>query len=107
MGDRLDPRLSFWFLGIAPLALLTGLFAYAIVHSKVIKTPKLLAFSLIFAGGMGNILDRLLFDRHVSDFINLDLPLLRGYIFNFADVWITAGVAWLALTTYLSANSPT
>jgi len=101
MGDRLDPRLSFWLLGIAPLALLTGLFAYTIVHSKAIKTPKLLAFSLIFAGGMGNILDRLLFDRHVSDFINLDLPLLRGYIFNFADIWITAGVAWLALIQYI------
>lgn len=107
MGDHLDPRASFWLLGIAPLLILTGLFAYTIAHARTIKTTKLLAFSLIYAGGMGNILDRLLFDRHVSDFINLDLPLLRNYIFNLADVWITLGVAWLALTTYLSANSPT
>jgi signal peptidase II len=104
MGDHLDPTPSFWLLGIAPLNILGGLFIYMLIHARTIKAPKLIAFALLFAGGMGNILDRLLFDRHVTDFINLDLPLLRGYIFNFADVWITAGVLLLALSAKRKAS---
>lgn len=98
MGDSLNPRISFWLLGVLPLTILPALFAYLIVHARNIQPTRLAAFSLIFAGGMGNILDRLVFDRHVTDFMNIDLPVLRSFIFNFADVWITVGVAWLALT---------
>jgi signal peptidase II len=97
LADNLSPRLSFWLLGILPLIILMGLFAYMVVHSRSIRTSRLMAFSLIFAGGLGNILDRLLFDRHVTDFMNIGLPILRSGIFNFADLCITAGVAWLAV----------
>lgn len=91
LGNGLDPRISFWVLGIVPLAVLLGLFGYVIVHADAIRPWRLAAFSLIFAGGMGNILDRLLFDRHVTDFMNVGVQSLRSGIFNFADVWITAG----------------
>ena len=92
MGDNLDPRVSFWFLGILPLTILMTVFIYVIIHARDIRPGKLIAISLIFAGGMGNILDRLLFDRHVTDFMNIGLLYLRSGIFNFADVWITTGV---------------
>jgi signal peptidase II len=58
---------------------------------------KLAALSLIFAGGIGNIIDRLFFDRHVTDFMNIGIVHLRTGIFNFADVWITTGVFYLLL----------
>jgi signal peptidase II len=97
LADNLHPRLSFWLLGILPLTILLGLFVYMIVHNRNIRTSRLMALSLIFAGGMGNIVDRLLFDRHVTDFMNIGVVFLRAGIFNFADVWITAGVAWVTL----------
>jgi signal peptidase II len=97
MGDSLDPRLSFWLLGILPMAVLSGMFAYVIVRIRTIRPAKLMALSLIFAGGMGNILDRLLFDRHVTDFMNVGIFSLRSGIFNFADVWITAGALWMII----------
>jgi signal peptidase II len=98
MGDDLSPVAGFWLLGILPLTVLMTLFGYMIVHARTIRPSRLMALSLIFAGGMGNILDRLLFDRHVTDFMNVGISSLRSGIFNFADVWITAGVIWLCLT---------
>lgn len=76
MGDNLSPRLSFWLLGIL---------------------SRLMPLALIFSGGMGNILDRLLFNRHVTDFMSVGIASLRSAIFNFADLWITIGVVWVAL----------
>lgn len=97
LANNLSPQLSFWLLGILPLTILMGLFAYIAVQSRDIRTSRLMALTLLFAGGIGNILDRLLFDRHVTDFMNVGLPILRSCIFNFADLWIAAGIAWLAV----------
>jgi signal peptidase II len=91
-ADDLNPRLGFWLLGILPLAILLGLFAYVIIHVQEMRIARMVGFSLIFAGGIGNILDRLVFDRHVTDFMNLGIRNIRTGIFNFADLWITAGV---------------
>jgi signal peptidase II len=96
-ADNLDPRVSFWLLGILPLAILLGLFAYVITHVQEMRMARMIGFSLIFAGGMGNILDRLVFDRHVTDFMNLGIRDIRTGIFNFADLWITTGVISLLI----------
>jgi signal peptidase II len=47
---------------------------------------------MIFAGGLGNIIDRIAFDRHVTDFMNVGIGSLRTGIFNVADMCVTAGV---------------
>jgi signal peptidase II len=94
-ADDLNPRLGFWLLGILPLAILVGLFAYVIMHAQEMRMARMIGFSMIFAGGMGNILDRLVFDRHVTDFMNLGIQNIRTGIFNFADLWITTGVILL------------
>jgi signal peptidase II len=84
-------------LGILPLAILAGLFVYVVRHVHEMRTVRMVGFSLIFAGGMGNILDRLVFDRHVTDFMNIGIMDIRTGIFNFADIWITAGVICLLI----------
>jgi signal peptidase II len=91
-ADNLDPGPGFWLLGILPLVILLGLFTYVIVHVQEMRMVRMVGFSLIFAGGMGNILDRLVFDRHVTDFMNLGIQNIRTGIFNFADLWITMGI---------------
>ncbi len=94
-ADGLDQRLGFWLLGILPLAILLGLFTYVIVNVQEMRIARMVGFSLIFAGGIGNILDRLIFDRHVTDFMNVGIQDIRTGIFNFADLWITIGVVSL------------
>jgi signal peptidase II len=95
VGDQLSGRASFWLLSVMPLGVMIFLFAYILRTFSRNSVYRLLALALIFAGGMGNIIDRLVFDRHVTDFINVDLPILRTGIFNFADFYITTGVVLL------------
>src|ERR1700759_5196123 len=59
LADDLNPRVSFWLLGVLPLAILGGLFVYVVRHVHEMRTVRLIGFSLIFSGGLGNILDRL------------------------------------------------
>jgi signal peptidase II len=91
-GEDLSKNASFWLLSILPLACLLLLFVYTIRKSKEMSLPRMLCLGLIFAGGVGNIIDRLFFDRHVTDFMNLGILQLRTGIFNFADLYITIGV---------------
>jgi len=52
---------------------------------------------LIISGGIGNIIDRILFDRHVSDFMILSFKGLHTGVFNFADVYVTVGAILLLI----------
>ncbi|HEY4197425.1 MAG TPA: signal peptidase II [Mucilaginibacter sp.] len=98
LGDNLSKSVSFWLLSILPLIFLLLVFVYAIRKIRELTTLQLLSFSMIIAGGLGNIIDRILFDRHVSDFMNIGISNLRTGIFNFADVCVTAGVIGLLLS---------
>jgi signal peptidase II len=58
---------------------------------------RVFSFALIFAGGIGNIIDRILYDRHVTDFLNVGFGNIRTGIFNVADICVTAGVIGILL----------
>lgn len=51
----------------------------------------IVAFACIFAGGVGNLIDRVRLDNIVIDFLNIGLGSLRTGIFNVADMAIMAG----------------
>lgn len=97
LGDHLSKNVGFWLLCAVPLTLLVCLFIYAIRHSSELSMGKMLGFALVIAGGLGNILDRFLFDRHVTDFMNIGVLDIRTGIFNFADVWVSIGAVVLIL----------
>lgn len=101
LGSDLPQAVSFWVLTMLPLSFLIGLFVYAMKKSSQLNWQILLPLALIFSGGVGNIIDRIFFDRRVTDFMNLGISQLRTGIFNFADVFVTAGVlmiVFLSLT---------
>ena len=98
LGDQLSKPVSFWLLSIAPLVFLLLVFVYAIRKMHELILLKILSFSMIVAGGLVNIIDRIMFDRHVTDFMNIGIQNLRTGIFNFADVCVTAGVIGLLLS---------
>jgi signal peptidase II len=92
LGEQLSKPVSFWLLSIVPLIFLLILFGYTVKNVKILSPLRMLALSLIIAGGLGNIIDRLLYDRHVTDFMNVGISNLRTGIFNVADMCVTAGV---------------
>lgn len=97
LGDDLPKRMSFWLLSILPLIFLIALFASTIKNAGKMSFMKIFSLSLLFSGGIGNIIDRILFDRHVTDFMNLGVQNIRTGIFNVADVCVTAGAIGLLL----------
>lgn len=98
LGANLPQPYNFVLLSIIPLLVLLALFVYTLINIKKFNTIRILAFSLIFAGGIGNIIDRILHDRHVIDFMNLGIQNIRTGIFNVADICITAGVIVLFIS---------
>jgi signal peptidase II len=104
LGDDLPKTVSLWVFSIIPLLILSGVFAYAIKRSNQLSIGKMMAIALIFSGGIGNIIDRLLYDRHVADFLNVGINNFRTGIFNFADVCVTAGVIMFAVFHYKERN---
>ncbi len=97
LGDGLPKTTSFWLLSILPLVFLLGLFTYAIKNARKMSFMKMFSLALLFSGGIGNIIDRILFDRHVTDFMNLGINNIRTGIFNVADICVTAGAIGIIL----------
>jgi len=58
------------------------------------------AVALIAAGGIGNLIDRLMFHGRVTDFIYLAAGPVHTGVFNVADMAITGGVVWLVLSSF-------
>lgn len=60
---------------------------------------RLLAVQLVAAGAVGNLIDRVRWDRGVVDFIGpIDIGFMHWPIFNVADMAITSGAVLLALS---------
>ena len=66
------------------------LFIYCLIkHLKKIRTILLIT---VVSGGIGNLVDRLLNDFSVIDFLNFGIGAIRTGILNVADLSITFGV---------------
>lgn len=87
------------FTGLVGIVL-AGLLVWVFRTADISKMA-VLAASLVIGGGIGNLIDRIVFDGGVTDFMNMGIGGLRTGIFNVADVWIMAGVFLLALTPEL------
>jgi len=62
---------------------------------------RLSALSLVAAGALGNLIDRVRWDRGVVDFIGpIDLGFMHWPIFNVADMAITVGATFLAVSLW-------
>ncbi|MFH0729550.1 MAG: signal peptidase II [Pseudomonadota bacterium] len=90
-----------WRKGVLTYAvswLLLGTLAYALL-SKRQHPSVVLATALVFAGGAGNLFDRMTHDGLVVDFINVGIGPFRTGIFNIADISITVGALFFFWAT--------
>ena len=90
-----DPR---WFF--IPITVL----AMALMIALLVKTAgrdrmRILSLSLVLSGAVGNLIDRVRWDRGVVDFIGpVDLGFMYWPIFNVADMAISCGAVLLAVS---------
>lgn len=97
LGDNLPQAVSFWLLSILPLLFLLGVAYYTLTHAGQMSAMKVFSLTMIFSGGIGNIIDRIVYDRHVTDFMNMGIGDIRTGIFNVADIFVTSGVIGLLI----------
>ena len=99
LGAELSPfaRVLAFQFGVASLVL--TLLAYASL-ARGLTAWQVTGLTLLAASGLGNLLDRLLRDGRVTDFINVGLGQLRTGIFNVADVIGVLGACILLIKAH-------
>jgi signal peptidase II len=96
MGSGLSDNLRFWLLTVIPFLFLGGLCWHTVVSDEV-KPHMSLAYSMVIAGGTGNLIDRAM-HGYVVDFLWFGIPGGLGTnIFNVADVAIMIGFMTLII----------
>lgn len=98
-GAHFSEQTKFWLFIVFPILLLScGLLL--ILLSRRIEFIKKVMVVLMLSGGIGNLIDRIMLDGAVTDFINIGIGNIRTGIFNIADVAIMLGVIGLFCTEF-------
>lgn len=87
-------------VGIFLLALLVYL-----LRSTELTSLATVCLSLVCAGGLSNLIDRIAYDGRVVDFLNVGIGPLRTGIFNVADMAITFGALLMLGESLRSSKS--
>ena len=97
LGAGLHPEVRFWIFTVFVALLLSGLAWFVLRYIQKAPLPFVVAVALIAGGGLGNLIDRLIYGA-VADFLNVPCcGIVNPYSFNIADIAIFVGAAGLVL----------
>ncbi|MCK5818057.1 MAG: signal peptidase II [Psychromonas sp.] len=86
------------------IALIVSVYiVYLLQHNSEDKYWSNMAFSLILAGALGNVIDRIIFG-YVIDFLDFNLGFYHWPIFNVADSSICIGVVMFILDPFFAVD---
>lgn len=91
-----------FFLGLSLVAL--GVLAAIYRSTPAADRLRVLALSLVAGGAVGNIIDRIRFERGVVDFLDFGIGASRFPVFNIADTAVTIGASLLLLSFWLEGR---
>lgn len=89
-------RIFFLVLSIVALGVLAAIYRSTPATDRL----RLVAVALVGSGAVGNIIDRLRYERGVVDFVDIGIGSHRWWVFNVADSAVTVG-AILLLVSFL------
>lgn len=107
LGAALTPVAQFWIFTILVGVALVGAAIYLVREAHRIAAVTLIAIALLLGGGIGNLIDRLVNEGRVIDFMNVGIGSLRTGVFNVADMAIMAGVALIMLSALRGERTAT
>ncbi len=93
-GAELNPDLRFLLFTVTVGTMLVLLTTYASI-SRDVGFAERAAIAMIVGGGVGNLIDRIVYNGVVIDFLNVGIGGIRTAIFNVADVAVLGGVGLL------------
>jgi signal peptidase II len=97
-GIHLGPysRIIFLTLSLVALGALFGMFWATPARDRI----RLTSIALICGGAVGNLIDRVRSARGVVDFLDVGIGNIRWPIFNVADIAVTTGAIFLAISLW-------
>jgi len=95
-------RVIFLALSVVALLALAGMYWTTPAKDRV----RLSAIALICAGAVGNLIDRIRSEAGVVDFLDVGIGDLRWPVFNIADIAVTTGAIFLALSLWREEQAP-
>jgi signal peptidase II len=105
LGASLPEQLRFT-LFTAAVAVIVVCLVCAALFARRLSTARFVALALLAGGGISNLIDRLVNDGRVTDFLNVGIGSLRTGIFNLADMAVLAGALLLVLRTRAPPSAP-
>lgn len=97
LGATLSEDARFWVF-VCGVAFILAFCLYSMARS-LSHTASSMAFALVIAGGIGNLIDRIA-QGYVVDYIHMGFGGVRTGVFNVADVAISAGLILLMFFQY-------
>lgn len=101
-GQNFSPLMKTVFLKGLPFLVLF-IITYRILTKKNLDNRLSIAFAFVIGGGIGNLMDRIIYGS-VTDFFHIQIGFFKTGIFNMADVSVTIGVL-MVLVIALSKRS--
>ncbi len=92
-----DLRHKLLLIGVGSFLLLLLLYT---LFNKTANGQLVVALSLVFSGGLSNLLDRAVYGGYVVDFLNLGFGDVRTGVFNVADIAILGGAIMLLMVGF-------
>jgi len=102
LGATLPADARFWIFVVMAALLLAGVGVFALRYLQQTPFVVSLAIALVIGGGLGNLIDRIVHDGRVVDFMQVGFPWLRTGVFNVADMAIMSGVGMMMFATLRS-----
>ena len=95
-------RIIFLILSVVALAALVAMYWATPARDRV----RLSSIALICAGAIGNLIDRIRSEAGVVDFLDVGIGDMRWPVFNVADIAVTTGAIFLALSLWREDQDP-
>jgi signal peptidase II len=96
LGANLPAAVRQAVFGVGVPVLLVAL-ALGAIWFRRLRRPQVVGLALLLGGGLGNLIDRLLRDGAVTDFVRVSVGPVSTGIFNLSDIVIALGVVTFAI----------
>ncbi|MCA9872683.1 MAG: signal peptidase II [Ardenticatenaceae bacterium] len=100
LGAGLPASARFWIMIVFVSTAVIAMLIY-VLRARDMSVLGVVGWTLVISGGLGNLIDRILYGGAVVDFLNLGLGRLRTGIFNVADVAVMLGLGVVILDQFL------
>lgn len=99
LGNEL-PKFFYYLLMVVLPILVIGYAVHYLLSKKEVSKALEIGISLVVGGGLGNIIDRILYGS-VTDFMYMDFIIFHTGVFNIADMCVMAAMGFLLFDMYI------